>query len=60
MYKQDAKKLSKRVTDWKKVCQRGSGAESRARMVKAKFQSNSELERAKVSQRDFPQTFPFD
>ena len=47
-------------SDRDKVRQRGSGAESRARTVKAKFQSNSESERAKVSQRDFPQTFPFD
>ena len=42
------------------MCQRGSSAESRARTVKAKFQSNIGSERAKVSQRDFPQTFPFD
>ena len=34
-----------------KVCQRGSGAEGRARTVYAKLESNSEPERARVGQR---------
>ena len=39
------------ATEREKVRQRGSGAESRSRTVKAKLDSNSEVERARVSQR---------